>query len=122
MLLVLHRIVSAKNSLFASAGRDSLVGAIGPGRTHAKLKRAAPKSWPDHGGTIPAQCRIHMSSREGMAPYDKAWRTLAIASYPCILQCVSHGFLSLHTTFTARFDAQDLPCLIVFACFYLHLQ
>jgi hypothetical protein len=27
--------------------------------------------------------------------------------------CVLHGFLSLHTTFTVRFDAQALPCLIV---------
>jgi hypothetical protein len=27
-----------------------------------------------------------------------------------------HGVLSLHTTLTACFDAQDVPCLIVFGC------
>jgi hypothetical protein len=80
----------------------------------------------NHGGIIPAQYRIYMSSRENMAPYDKAWRTLATACFPCMLQrflvftlskqCVSHGFLSPHTTFTKHLDAQDLPCLIVFGC------
>jgi hypothetical protein len=51
-------------------------------KTHTTLKRATPKSWPDHGGTIPTQYRIHMSSREGMAQYEKAWRTLATARFP----------------------------------------
>jgi hypothetical protein len=50
--------------------------------THTKLKRATPKSWPAHGGTIPAQYRIYKSSREGMAPNDKAGRTLATARFP----------------------------------------
>jgi hypothetical protein len=44
-----------------------------------------PGSWPDDGGTIPAQSRIYMSSREGMVPYGKAWCTLATACFPCIL-------------------------------------
>jgi hypothetical protein len=88
-------------------------------KTPTKLKRATPKSWPDHGGTIPAQYRIHTSNREGVAPYDKAWRTLATARYPCGSQrflvftlsesCVLRGFLSLHATFTVRFDMQDVP-------------
>jgi hypothetical protein len=83
-----------------------------PCKTRAKLKRTTPKSWPDHGGSVPAQYRIHMSNREGMAPYDKAWRTLATACFPCVLQCflaftlsescASHGFLSLRITFTVR--------------------
>jgi hypothetical protein len=94
--------------------------------THAKLKCTAPKSWPDHGGTIPAQHKIHMSSRDGMAPYYKAWRTLATAHFPCVLQwflvftlsesCVSHGFLSPRIICPAHVDAQDVPCLIVFGC------
>jgi hypothetical protein len=57
-----------------------------PCKTHAKLKRAAPRSWPDHGGTIPTKYRIYMYSREGMAQNDKAWRTLATARFPCMLQ------------------------------------
>jgi hypothetical protein len=57
-----------------------------PCKTHVKLKRNPPESWPDCGGTIPAQYRIYMSSRKGMAPYGKAWRTLATARFPCILQ------------------------------------
>jgi hypothetical protein len=53
---------------------------------HEKLKHATPKSLPEYGGTIPAQYRIYMSSREGMAPYDTAWRILATARFACILQ------------------------------------
>jgi hypothetical protein len=64
--------------------------------------------------------------REGMVPYGRAWRTLATARVPCILQwflastfsesCVLHGFQSLHVTVTMHFDVHNLPCLIVFGC------
>jgi hypothetical protein len=42
-----------------------------PCKTHAELKRAAPRSWPDHGGTTPAQHRIYP---ESACPAEKAWR------------------------------------------------
>jgi hypothetical protein len=40
-------------------------------KTHTKLKRSAPRPWPDHGGTIPAQYRIYAKSS---CPTEKAWR------------------------------------------------
>ena len=49
-----------------------------PNTTHTKLKHTTPKSWPNHGGTIPAHYRIYTSSREGMAQNEKAWRTLEL--------------------------------------------
>jgi hypothetical protein len=97
-----------------------------PCKKQAKLKRTAPRSWPDPGRTIPQQNRIYMSSREGMVPYGKAWCTLATALFVCISKqclvfalsesCVLHAVPSSHTTFAAHVDAQDLPCLIVFGC------
>jgi hypothetical protein len=61
-----------------------------------------------------------------MAPYNKAWCTLATARCPCMLQrcvvftlsesCVLHGFLSPSITCTIHVDVQDVPCLIVFGC------
>jgi hypothetical protein len=95
-------------------------------KTHTTLKQTILRAWPEHGGTIPAQYRIHMSSREGMAQNDKAWCTLASARFPSVLQwflvitlsgsCVLHGVLGLNATFTAHVDAQDVPFLIVFGC------
>jgi hypothetical protein len=43
-----------------------------PCKTHAALKRGPPKTWPNDGGTIPAQYRIYMSNRESMVPFGKA--------------------------------------------------
>jgi hypothetical protein len=84
------------------------------------------RSWQEHPRTMQNLYRIYMSNREGMAQYDKAWRTLATECCPCVLQwflvialsesCVEHGFPSLYATFTMCLDAQDVPCLIVFGC------
>jgi hypothetical protein len=56
-------------------------------KTGAYRSQVVAKSWRDHPRTIQNLYRICTSNREGMAPYGRAWLTLATARFPCILQC-----------------------------------
>jgi hypothetical protein len=47
--------------------------------THAKPKRSAPKSWPNHGGAISG----HPDNAQSTCPTQNAWRCLVRQGAPC---------------------------------------
>jgi hypothetical protein len=79
-----------------------------PCEAHAKLKRAGPKSWPDHGGTIPAQSTIYMSSH-------KVWHHLVRRGAPLQL----HVFLICHNDSLFLHPRNHGFCMVLCPCISL---
>jgi hypothetical protein len=78
-------------------------------KTHAKIKHITPKSYPNHGGTIPAQYRIYTESG---CPTEKAWYHMVRHGTPLEL----HVFLLFYNDFSCSPTQTHVFCMVSYPC------